>query len=581
LALQLQRSTEGAETLERRLVEESGRFDDDFYVRSYGPLLPRGLSALDHFMKIGHEQGFLASATFDPIVYKILHPLRRHSNALVDSILSNDLREYRDVRAVLVDIAPNTVSLPMRYDVGLREEWKARAHVVAANRDRADRLPFRNGDYVLHNPNPNEVFSRFADDKPFCFSRLPHGYWDVLAAIYRIGTALSQDLRCRKLSERELFNLGVRLLISTMVDGSTGWIEGFDYELEIDLINNPKDEDFWTAIALKGVPTFDDALEGFDERDVHDRVHVLGRFFSPKDKLYDANLWKRWALSGDMARLPDAVRDHPVIVVAPAEFASLGTRWRLPVFRHVSVPPDLGFLLRTPMLDIVGATIATVLADRHERKPVVLLQCTGELSYWLTRRLRPRYPDVFYLDLGQALDLWHWKPSGVWSTVYGDAVRAANPFIEAQLPASEVAEGLDKSWVGDFDSAQAIFQVDYLRTGLFVPTAERLFQLEKPFEPQGTNGWRAALPSSVAPLTDDDAGPFRSPLLLLEDKRTLGRGHDVHADIFERGGGLFSFWKGGVYFSTSDNSDPNVNGRTYEVAGRIDLTAGEMTAADQ
>jgi|GEM_PF-194276 len=56
---------------------------------------------------------------------------------------------------------------------------------------------------------------------------------------------------------------------------------------------------------------------------------------------------------------------------------------------------------------------------------------------------------------------------------------------------------------------------------------------------------------------------FRSPAVLLEDGRVLGPGNTRHAKIGELGGGRFSFWKGGLYFSASDNSDPRVNRQPY------------------
>lgn len=62
-------------------------------------------------------------------------------------------------------------------------------------------------------------------------------------------------------------------------------------------------------------------------------------------------------------------------------------------------------------------------------------------------------------------------------------------------------------------------------------------------------------------------GADDSQLLLFEDGRPLGPAHSLHAAIREQGGGRYSHWtREGLYFSTSDNSDPRTNGRTYEVA---------------
>ncbi|MEP6607088.1 MAG: hypothetical protein ABJA83_00235 [Burkholderiaceae bacterium] len=56
-----------------------------------------------------------------------------------------------------------------------------------------------------------------------------------------------------------------------------------------------------------------------------------------------------------------------------------------------------------------------------------------------------------------------------------------------------------------------------------------------------------------------------SSLVLTEDGAVLGPAHAAHDDIRKSGGGRFAHWGAGVYFSTSDNSDPRANGRSYAV----------------
>jgi hypothetical protein len=72
---------------------------------------------------------------------------------------------------------------------------------------------------------------------------------------------------------------------------------------------------------------------------------------------------------------------------------------------------------------------------------------------------------------------------------------------------------------------------------------------------------RASMLRSVADTPD---APQRSPALLYEDGKPLGPPHSVHADIWKFGLGRFSHWNNtGFIFSSSDNSDPNLNGRKY------------------
>jgi hypothetical protein len=62
---------------------------------------------------------------------------------------------------------------------------------------------------------------------------------------------------------------------------------------------------------------------------------------------------------------------------------------------------------------------------------------------------------------------------------------------------------------------------------------------------------------------DSMESPEASNLRLYENGREIGPGHAPHADIEQLGYGRWSHWKGNLYFSTSDNSNPLTNGRRY------------------
>jgi MoaA/NifB/PqqE/SkfB family radical SAM enzyme len=64
---------------------------------------------------------------------------------------------------------------------------------------------------------------------------------------------------------------------------------------------------------------------------------------------------------------------------------------------------------------------------------------------------------------------------------------------------------------------------------------------------------------------DSEEDPRSSPVILLEDGKALGPAHSIHDDIRAQGGGRFSHWGSRLWFSTSDNSDPNTNGRRYSI----------------
>ncbi len=65
-----------------------------------------------------------------------------------------------------------------------------------------------------------------------------------------------------------------------------------------------------------------------------------------------------------------------------------------------------------------------------------------------------------------------------------------------------------------------------------------------------------------------------SRLLLFEDGKPLGPALASHNDIRDAGGGAYSHWGRSLYFSSSDGSDPRLNGRRYSVETPLRLVPG-------
>ncbi|TKC03692.1 pectate lyase [Pedobacter frigoris] len=63
--------------------------------------------------------------------------------------------------------------------------------------------------------------------------------------------------------------------------------------------------------------------------------------------------------------------------------------------------------------------------------------------------------------------------------------------------------------------------------------------------------------------SDTQSQPTASTVKIFENGVEIGPAHSLHSDIRTLGKGRFSHWSGSLYFSTSDNSDPRTNGRTY------------------
>ncbi|RKY20861.1 MAG: hypothetical protein DRQ55_06320 [Planctomycetota bacterium] len=86
--------------------------------------------------------------------------------------------------------------------------------------------------------------------------------------------------------------------------------------------------------------------------------------------------------------------------------------------------------------------------------------------------------------------------------------------------------------------------------------------LARPFARDSGHAFTVAAPPSWVSDAVDGA---HSRLVLREDGVPLGPAHASHADVRAQGGGAYSHWDGSLWFSASDNSDPNSNGRVYTV----------------
>jgi hypothetical protein len=92
-----------------------------------------------------------------------------------------------------------------------------------------------------------------------------------------------------------------------------------------------------------------------------------------------------------------------------------------------------------------------------------------------------------------------------------------------------------------------------------------VYLLQRPFRRELGNASVVENIPISAGRSDDSNNPVRSTAILCEDERSIGPAHSPHDDIRVLGRGRFSLWLNALYFSSSDNSDPNTNGRTYEL----------------
>jgi hypothetical protein len=108
-------------------------------------------------------------------------------------------------------------------------------------------------------------------------------------------------------------------------------------------------------------------------------------------------------------------------------------------------------------------------------------------------------------------------------------------------------------------------RLHYVSQAVLPEKLRRLFhsrRLRGPFLSNEGHCWTAHLPE-LHHVADSPETPQRSPLMVYENGVPFLEAHVPHQYIRTEGGGLFSHWQDFLFFSSSDNSDPNTNGRRY------------------
>jgi hypothetical protein len=139
--------------------------------------------------------------------------------------------------------------------------------------------------------------------------------------------------------------------------------------------------------------------------------------------------------------------------------------------------------------------------------------------------------------------------------------------------------------LGGASAVIVIFWVTVFALNYFMPSclSGPAFELKPPFRKYGAGGAAYLAPAPLLERAADTIElPFRSPYLICENfYHPLGPAHSMYADISTKGKGRFSHWTpDGFIFSTSDNSDPNTNGRRYLVTRRDGHRLGGSWSGD-
>jgi SAM-dependent methyltransferase len=257
---------------------------------------------------------------------------------------------------------------------------------------------------------------------------------------------------------------------------------------------------------------------------------------SADDRLAESEGFREQA--GRRQKFLDATRDHEALRNRYA--ASLVDQWH---FRHL----PLKFLK-----DVQGYGLQTVdfsLDEWNYHENRFFLNGFAKLVK------AGRHPA--HASLAQNLDLMALVAHLIDRVSNGATAQSRESALRAELAAVQARAGqfaeLQRRWQ---DALKALEKAgrDAIETRLLLP----------PFLGENGSCWITRLPEPEF-IADNAACPTRSTLMVLENERALGPAHSPHDDVRNLGGGRYSHWQNALYFSTSDGSDPNTNGRRYAV----------------
>jgi hypothetical protein len=289
-------------------------------------------------------------------------------------------------------------------------------------------------------------------------------------------------------------------------------------------------------------------------RDVLDRLYGIGE--TPARYWGFKEIWAGDAAVPDWQAcdtvFPEALYLH--LVRHPFDFARSSADWQRLPFDQAQLRADLAAWLR--YLTMNGARTET---GRYLRLTYEALLADPQTALGgLFARLGLGWDPVCSAALGR-----RFVPSDVQS-----------PYPPGLAEARDAVPGLADTMAAlGYDlPAESPVAAPPVESGTASPVGARSWRLNPPFQADGATGWTARLHMAPAlagleAVADNLEHPYRSPLQFFEDGRPLGPAHALHALIRSEGRGRFSHWgpQQVLLFSTSDNSDPNRNGRVYTI----------------
>ncbi len=354
-------------------ISEATIVDGAFYRASYASLLGTRDPA-EHYAAEGHERGLMPSPGYDPLAARIAFPnleederVARVRTTGLDAIMTPIVR---DVLAMLE--TSDAFSWRFADTQAERDHLKRPASTLAAW-DRIDEpgsIPFRAGgkSFSLRKRSPEEMRALLQEAKPCAMPRLPHGFLDMTGRLFEIVPRIRSKWPAID-SEDKAIRLGIRIL-RQLYPKNPVLLENMIPEV-LEILSEEAGT-FPVCLALKAHPDIPDRLFGTADPSPHRHEAALStitRSFPDGFVFEDGIGWKRYASTGRIGMLIEAMRSRKVVLIANAGFRALGERWQLPDFHHIEIPPKDSQAIRYRLADDIAEQFVALGVGAHGEPP--------------------------------------------------------------------------------------------------------------------------------------------------------------------------------------------------------------------
>ncbi len=369
-------------------------FDSTYYFNSYRDIIEAGQSPYEHYIKVGWLQGCKPNPNVDPIALFL-------TNNDIEADISN---LYRDIIKKNNYIYPN-----FRFHTDAFPTLARQTHIAENALElqyRPIEIRIRKSLYQLSNYPFSHLERVITNNEAKVMVRLPHAFWDIASSMEALAITLQTD-GVQFFSNVAYLRLASRLFASLEKFENHGILQSDVFfsiceQIEFSKLENHSIE---IGVSFKGFPTYDNAP--FIDPDKHVAHHTNELLFfddrlQGEPGLIDATLPKRWAITGELKKLPSLVSAKKLIIIGPLHLEELISNWGVAA-KHIKIPSNNSHRLRH---EILSQIIKEIENEDIEKSPLILTQCGASLAFWLGIELFKTHPSITFLDFGQTLDIW-------------------------------------------------------------------------------------------------------------------------------------------------------------------------------